>query len=283
MAAVGAGKKQRRGGTIAIYILLTIGAFIMIMPLIWMLSVAFDGKANVQLPFPPRLIPQELSVKNYIISFKNIPLLMYVKNTVIYTVLNMIVMIVPAVMAGYALSKINFKGKKVALMLCLATMMVPTEMLIIPMWRMFKAMNMLNNYAALILPSIGWIWGAFLVKQFMDGLPDSLREAAKIDGASELTVFSKVYFPLSGSIIATISVFAFMGSWNGFLWPLIVLNDSKKYLIQIGMALFAANKDRVYPGMIMATTSLSIIPVALVFLFLQRYIVESIALAGMKN
>ena len=276
-------KTRRKSKSIFIYVLLGIGAFVMIMPLLWMLTIAFDPNTNIQLPFPPSLIPSAVSLQNYLVSFANIPLLLYFKNTIIYTVINMVAMVLPALLAGYALCKIDFKGKRILLTLCLATMMIPFEMLIIPMWRMFKGLDMLNNYATLILPSISWTWGAFLVKQFLEGIPNSFREAAKIDGAGEVTIFSRIYLPLMKSIVATLSVFAFMGSWNAFLWPLIVLNDSQKYLIQIGMALFAANKERVFPGMIMATTTLSIIPVVLVFLFLQRYIVDNLVLSGMKN
>jgi multiple sugar transport system permease protein len=228
---------------IADIVLLTIlmmGAVTTLLPFIWMLSTSLDSKANVQLPFPPTLRPQEFSFNNYVISFKNIPMAKYFMNTGFVTAMGICVSVLSALLAGYSLSKINFKFKKQILLLCLATLMVPFEMLVIPMWKMFRGMGLLNSYWALVLPSFGWIWGAFLAKQFIDALPDSLRESAKIDGAREYKVFLSVYAPLCGPVIATLVIFAFMSNWNSFLWPLIVLNDPDKYLIQIGMALFAS-------------------------------------------
>jgi len=264
------------------YTLLTIGALIMLMPLFWMIMTSFDKTANTKLPFPPRLFPKQFANNNYVVAFTNVPLLMYFYNTGIFTLINMCVMLFGAITGGYAFSKINFPFKRTLLLLCLATMMVPFEMLVIPLWDLFRRMSLLDTLVALVLPSMGWVWGMFLAKQFMDTLPNTLREAAKIDGAGEVHIFLRIYLVLSKPIIATLAIFSFVSSWNSFLWPLIVLNNSKKYLIQIGIALFAQNPERVYPGMILAATTISIIPVAAVFLVLQKYIVESIAITGLK-
>lgn len=274
---------SKRINGIVIFIILSVGALTVILPFIWMVATSVDVEANVRLPFPPRLFPKEISFMNYYIAFKNIPMARYLLNTFYVTTASILFRLISSLLAGYALSKINFRGKKILLLLSLATMMVPFEMLVIPMWKMFKLVGLLNNYWAIILPSMAWPWGVFLAKQYMDTIPTSLKESAKIDGANELQIFSSIYFPLSGPIVATLVIFAFLGTWNSFLWPLIVISDDLKYLIQIGIAMLTSLNSRIYPGITMAISVISAIPVIVVFLFLQKYIVESISLTGLKQ
>jgi multiple sugar transport system permease protein len=274
---------SKRISGIIIFTILSIGALTTILPFFWMAATSLDIKANVQLPFPPRLFPKEISFMNYYVAFNNIPLARYLLNSFYVTLLTIIFRLTSSLLAGYALSKINFKGKKILLLLSLATLMVPFEMLVIPMWKVFRLVGLLDNYWAIILPAISWPWGVFLAKQYMDSIPTSLKESAKIDGANELQIFIDIYFPLSGPIVATLAIFAFLASWNSFLWPLIVISDDQKYLIQIGIAMLTSLHSRIYPSMTMALSVVSAIPVIIVFLFLQKYIVESISLTGLKQ
>lgn len=191
-------------------------------------------------------------------------------------------------MSGYALSKIRFRGATLVLLLALATMMVPFEAILIPLFLLFRKWNMINTYWPFWLPAVCYPFGTFLSKQFMDTLPGSLREAAMIDGAGEYQIFVRIYLPLCQTLAATLAVLQFLASWNNLLWPLIVLNDSTKYTIQIVLSMFKSilgdwGNIIPWPAVLMAGTVMSVVPVLVVFLLLQRYIVRTIAFSGLKQ
>jgi multiple sugar transport system permease protein len=144
-------------------------------------------------------------------------------------------------------------------------------------------MGLLNTHAAVIIPYISYVLGSFLAKQYFDAMPTALKESAFIDGASEYGIFWRIFFPIAKPIVATLAILLFIGSWNSFLWPLLVMTRQRMYTIQIGIALFTANADNMYPGVVMALAVIAVIPVIIVFLFFQRFIVESVALTGMKQ
>jgi multiple sugar transport system permease protein len=153
----------------------------------------------------------------------------------------------------------------------------------------FNRLGLVNSYWAFYLPAISYAFGTFFAKQYMDTLPDTLREAAIIDGAGEFRAFFKIFLPLCGTLVATLTILQFLANWNNLLWPLVVLNDQNKYTIQIGLAMFKSSVGEVgvsgnpFPAITMAGTVISLIPVLLVYLFLQRYIIQSIALSGIKQ
>jgi len=259
------------------------GVILVIVPFVWMIGTSLDLSANTQLPFPPRFFPPEPTFRNYYIGFMNVPMARYYFNTSIITFFAVILGSLSSLFAGYAFSKIRFRFKKALFLIFMATIMVPFEMTAIPMWRMFRAMGLLNTHAAAILPYISYVLGTFLAKQYFDTMPNALKESAFIDGASEYSIFWRIFFPIAKPIVATLAILLFIGSWNSFLWPLIVMNSQRMYTIQIGIALFTANADNLYPGVVMALAVISVIPVIIVFLFFQRYIVESVALTGLKQ
>ena len=266
-----------------INIILIAGAIVVVIPFVWMIGTSLDLTANVQLPFPPRFWPPDPTFRNYVIGFNNVPMYRYYFNTGIITVFAVIIGTLSGLSAGYAFSKIKFRFKRLLFMIFLATIMVPFEMTAIPKWRLFKAMGLLNTHAAVIIPYISYVMGSFLAKQYFDSLPNALKESALIDGASEYAIFIRIYLPIAKPIVATLAILLFIGSWNSFLWPLLVMTKQNMYTIQIGIALFTANVDNIYPGVVMALAVIAIIPVVIVFLFFQRYIVESVALTGMKQ
>jgi multiple sugar transport system permease protein len=268
---------------IIVNILLIGGMVLVLVPFVWMIGTSLDLTANSQLPFPPRFFPPEPTFRNYYIGFNNVPMARYYLNTSIITISAVVLGTLSALLAGYAFSKIRFKFKRALFMIFIATIMIPFEMTAIPMWRMFKNMGLLNTHIAAILPYLSYVMGTFLAKQYFDTMPNALKESAFIDGASEYAIFWKIFFPIAKPIVATLGILLFIGSWNSFLWPLIVMSNQRMYTIQIGIALFTANKDFVYPGVVMALAVISIIPVVIVFLFFQKYIVESVALTGMKQ
>lgn len=276
--------RSRSLSRVVLVVLLSLGSLVMIIPFIWMLSTSFDWGARLTIAFPPRFWPEEISNRTYQMAFMNIDMMRYLFNSAIVAVGVIVISILSALLSGYALSKIRFKGGNIVLVLALSTMMIPFEMTMIPQYLLFDGMNLLDTYWVFYLPAINYAFGTFLAKQFMDQLPDSLREAAIIDGAREFTVFARIYFALCTPIIATLVILQFLGVWNDLLWPLLALNTPDKYTIQLGLAMFTYNQGmNQLPAVIMAATTVSLLPVLIVYIFLQRYIVESIALTGIKQ
>ncbi|MDR9853969.1 carbohydrate ABC transporter permease [Paenibacillus sp. VCA1] len=265
-------------------IVLTLGSFVMIVPFLWMLVTSFDWAARLHINFPPRLWPEEPSVKTFEAAFTSIKMLRYISNSVVVSVGVILISALSALLSGYALSKLRFKGANIVLLLALSTMMIPFEMTMIPQYLLFSKLGLVDNYLAFYLPALNYAFGTFLAKAFFDQLPTTLREAAILDGAKEVSVFGRVYLPLCTPIIATMVILLFLGVWNDMLWPLLILKKATKYTIQIGLAMFTYNNgiDK-QPSIIMAATTVSLIPVVVVYLFLQRYIIESIALSGIKQ
>lgn len=265
-------------------VVLFLGSFMMIVPFLWMLVTSFDWGARLNITFPPKIWPEEPSMRTFEVAFTNINMFKYIGNSAIVSGGVIIVSSLSALLSGYALSKLRFKGANLVLLLALSTMMIPFEMTMIPQYLLFSKLGLVDNYLAFYLPAMNYAFGTFLAKAFFDQLPNSLREAAVLDGAKEITVFGRVYLPLCTPIIATMIILLFLGVWNDMLWPLLILKSAAKYTIQIGLAMFTYNNGiNQQPAIIMAATTISLIPVIVVYLFLQRYIIESIALSGIKQ
>jgi len=265
------------------FVVLLLFGILMIAPFIWMVSVSFDRMANVQMPFPPKLIPENVSLFNYHIVFENGQILRAYLNSTIVTVSSVVISVSAALMGGYAFSKGTFAGKKILFVAVLATMMIPMEARLIPMYQMFNKVGLLNSFWPLILPSLLYAFGVFLSKQFFDQLPDSLREAAQIDGAGEFKIFFQIFFFLAGPITATLIILSFMSHWNELIWPLVVLTRDTLQTIPLFLASFSLENGTRLAGMTMALAAMSVLPIIIAFLFLQRYIIQSIALSGLKG
>ena len=275
-------KKSKMIGNLFLVVTLSLGSLVMIVPFIWMVLTSFDWGARLNIPFPPRLWPKELSVKTYEAAFTNIPMFKYMINSMIISIGVIFVSLMSALLSGYAISKLKFKGATIVLVLALSTMMIPFEMTMIPQYLLFSKIGLLDSYWAFYLPALNYAFGTFLAKSFIDQIPSSLREAAIIDGAGELKVFFKIFVPLCIPIIATMVILQFLAVWNDLLWPLLALKTPDKYTIQLGLAMFTYNKDQALPSIVLAATTVSLIPVITLYIFLQRYILESIALSGVK-
>lgn len=269
---------------IFIVVALFILGLMMMVPFFYMVSVSFEQYANRILPFPPRLLPEYPSTFNYMLAFESGGIIKAYFNSAVTSLASVALGIASSLLAGYAFSKGKFKGQKLLLLIVLSTMMIPFQTRLIPMHRMFYSVGLTNTLWALILPRVLDGFGILLAKQYFDNLPNSLREAAQIDGGSEGGIFFRVFLPLTGPITATLIILTFMNSWNDFLWPLIALTDNKLHTIPVFMTKFAIQDGTQYlAGSTMATAALSILPIVIVFLFFQRYIIESIALSGIKG
>ncbi|SHE14809.1 Inner membrane ABC transporter permease protein ycjP [Chlamydia abortus] len=281
---IGSRRRREAAAQTFLFIILFLGSFVMIVPFLWMLITSFDWAARLNITFPPKIWPEEPSFKTYEAAFTNIPMAKYILNSILVSAGVIFVSSMSALLSGYSLSKIRFKGANIVLLLALSTMMIPFEMTMIPQYLLFSKVGLIDTYWAFYLPAMNYAFGTFLAKAFIDQLPSSLREAGVIDGASEFAVFWRIYFPLCTPIIATMVILLFLGVWNDMLWPLLALKTPDKYTIQIGLAMFTYNNGiNQQPSIIMAATTVSLIPVVVVYLFLQRYIIESIALTGIKQ
>ncbi|WP_163582111.1 carbohydrate ABC transporter permease [Gracilibacillus saliphilus] len=269
-------------GTVKFVILLIFGVLLM-MPFIWMVSVGFDRTANITMPFPPRLIPEEISSFNFGIVFENGRLIQSYINSGIVTTSSVALQVGASLLAGYAFSKGRFKYKRLLFILVLCTLMIPMEPRLIPLYTLFNSFGLLNSFWPLILPTVINGMLIFLCKQFFDQLPTTLREAAQIDGAGEFRIFFAVYLPLAGPIAATMVILSFIWSWNDFMWPLVVLNDQELHTVPLYLASFSLENGTSLGGLTMALATVSIIPIVVLYLFLQRYIIQSIALSGVKG
>ena len=250
---------------------------IVLIPIFWAISMSFDATTIDVVPNPPRFIPKEFSVFNYKYALEAIPIARYYINTFLPTLINTAISVFTAMACGYAFSKGKFPCKGILFLMVLAVMMIPFEVRMIPLFLQYRDWNMLDTWWPLILGSFAWAYGIFLARQFIDSIPDSLRESASIDGAGEWYIFLKIILPLCGPVIATLVIFQVVNQWNNFLWPLVVVS------ISVGLAMFNASETARYLGPRLAVSVLGAIPLMIVYLFSQKYIVQSVMLSGVKE
>ena len=265
-----------------IYVILIVGLILMVMPFIWMVLSSLKNTAELAL-VPPTWIPQAPTLNNYYRLFNNFNFPLYFLNTVILAVSITVLNVLFCSMMGYALAKLKFSGKTVLFLLVLMTMMVPAAVTYVPLFVLMSKVHLVNTLPAVILPEAAAGGSVFLMRQFMLGIPDELLEAGRVDGASELFLFWKVALPLSGPALATVGILTFLGSWNDFFWPLIVLTSDQKYNLPVALATFAVGQHGSDNGLLLAGAVVVILPILVVFLLLQRYITQGIAMTGLKG
>lgn len=262
-------------------------ALIMLIPFMWMFSVSFKATKDV-LIWPPSLLPKDgklssfVGFENYKTVLNDIPFMKFLINSVITATAVTAGTIITSTLGGYIFSKYDFKGKNTLFLLILATMMIPFDVIVIPLYLMVRRLGLLNNLLALIIPGLVSAYGIFLCRQFIGGIPDELTQAARIDGSSEFGIYAKIIIPLSGPVIAALGIFTFMGNWDSFLWPLLVIDNINIRTLPLGISIFRSQFGVQKWNVIMASVVLSILPVLLVFMFAQKYFVEGIALSGLK-
>jgi multiple sugar transport system permease protein len=265
---------------IANYIILSIGALVMVAPFIWMLGTSFKPQAET-ISFPPQLLPRNPTLANYEEVFERLNIGRLYWNTAFVATVKTVLNVYLSTLIGYVFGKFQFRGRDFLFYLILGTWIIPFEVYMIPLYVMMVNFNLGDTYWALILPELSSAYAIFLFRQFMFTIPNDLLDAARIDGAGEWRIFHRIVLPLASPAVATLVAFYFMWNWNDFLWPLIVLTTSDKYLLPLGLALFVSEFGTQY-GLLMAGASLAIVPVLVVFVAMQRYIIEGIALTGFK-
>jgi multiple sugar transport system permease protein len=281
-----AGRRRWRSGSVLAAVALGCGGVLMLMPFVFMISTSFNADARTVVPFPPQVIPHHPTAQAYSIAIGAMALWRLYGNTLEVEAVQLVLSLASALLAGYSLSKIRPRGSHVVLLAAVATTMIPVEAVVIPNFLTFDRLHLLNTYWPLWLPAINYTFGTFLTKQYLDGIPSELREAARVDGASELRIFAAIYLPLCSAVVATLAILLFLAVWNEYLWPLIVLTDPHTFTIQLGISQFnetIGTQSYALPATNMAATCLSIIPVAVVFLALQRYILGGASAWGLKG
>jgi len=264
-----------------LYAVLGGGLFLMIVPFIWMVltSVKPEGEAR---RVPPTWWPETFTLENYETLFVKLDFPTYFINSVIVASAVTIGNVLFGAMLGYALAKLQFPGKRVVFALVLATLMIPGVVTFVPLFILVTNMGLTNTLTGMWLPFLSAPFGVFLMRQYIIGLPDELIQAARVDGAGELRIFFSVIMPLCGPALATVGILTFLGSWNNFLWPLVVATSEDKYTLPVALALYAIGQNATQYGLLLAGAVVVVIPIIAVFLALQRYIMQGIAMTGIK-
>ncbi|WP_203136226.1 carbohydrate ABC transporter permease [Microbacterium sp. JZ31] len=264
-----------------LYVVLTLGLIAMAMPFVWMILGSFKTNAEIR-QHPTGFLPLEPTLENYTQLFGRLDFTTFFLNSIVVAVCVTAGNIVFSSMVGYALAKLEFRGKRLLFLLVLATLMVPGVVTFVPLFVLTANLGLVNSYPGLILPFLITPLGVFLMRQFMLGLPDELIEAARIDGASEWRIFLRVIMPLCGPAVATLTILTFLASWNNFLWPLVVATGEDKYTLPVALALYSVGQNAAEYGLMMAGAVIVVVPVLVVFVALQRHFVQGIALTGIK-
>jgi multiple sugar transport system permease protein len=246
-----------------------------------MVSASFmaDGHASV---YPPRFFPDLIIFEQYEKLFSRLNVGINFFNSFFLSVSITLISLFFNSMAGFAFAKYRFKGKKHLFNLLMSSMVIPAQVTMLPLFLMLKSMGLINTYFAIIIPGLANMFGIFLIRQYALSIPDSLIEAARIDGASDFQIYIRVMLPLAKPILVTLAIFTFMTIWNDFLWPLIVLTDSSMYTLPVALANLMGEHSR-DPELMMAGSVLTIIPVLIVFLVLQKYYIKGIMMGSVKG
>lgn len=274
---------KRRGRpnwrSLAVTAALSVGAVGMIFPFVWTFITSISSGGNVL--SSPRLIPKQPGLDGYRTLFDELPFWRILVNSLAVAALSTVLLVGTSAMAAYAFARFEFRGKNAIFVCYLATLMVPMQVLVVPLFIEMKQLNLVDTYAGLLAPTIASAFGVFMLRQSIAVVPRELDDAALIDGAGHVRIFLFIVLPLIRPALATYGLFAFMSSWNSFLWPLIIIRSREYMTLPLGVANFAG-EHTVQWDAIMAGSVVSIIPILLVYVAAQRHIVQSIALAGLK-
>ncbi len=266
---------------VVLYAVLIALAVLMLIPFAWMLSASLKLDKDVFI-FPIQWIPENPRWQNYMDIWTKIPLGKFVLNTAKLTVIVTCLQLLTSSFAAYAFAKLDFKYKNLLFMAYISTIAMPWQVYMVPQFIMMRGMGMNDSHMAIICLQAFSDFGVFMMRQFYQGIPDELCEAARIDGMSEYKIYSRIMLPLSKPALSTLTIFTFVATWNDFLGPMIYLKTESKKTLQIGLRMFISQYSSEY-GLIMAASVLSLIPVLIVFLSLQKYFVEGIAATGVKG
>jgi multiple sugar transport system permease protein len=279
LAELSMNRKRIRPGQIVAWTVLLLGGLLMVMPLLYMFSASL--KTSIQI-YDLKLIPSAPTLNNYIAVLADGTFLHWMGNSTIVAVSVTLSNVFFDSLVGYTLAKFEFRGRYFIFLAILSTLMIPTEMLVIPWYLMSSKLGWLDSYWGIMFPGMMTAFGTFLMKQFFESVPDDFLEAARIDGLNEFTIWWKVAMPLVTPALSALAIFTFLGNWTAFFWPLIVTTSNELYTIPVGISSFSDAQDTRWE-MIMTGAALATLPTLIVFVVLQRFIVRGVMLAGLKG
>ncbi|AYG00642.1 carbohydrate ABC transporter permease [Lactococcus allomyrinae] len=272
-------KKQAKVYKIILGIFLLLAAVFTLLPIVWMLLSSVKSQTEL-MQFPPTILPKNITFENFVQLFTQMNFVQYLLNTLIVVFWSFFGMFLSAG-AGYAFAKFNFKGRRFLFYLVLATMMIPGQVTMIPVYLLLNAIGLTNTMTGVVLPGLVGAFSIFLFRQFMSGISTEMLEAARLEGASEWTIFWRIIIPVSKPILAVQGILTFIAGWNSFLWPLIIANDQNKYTLSVGLQLLKGQYTANY-GLQMAGSAFMVIPIIIVYMIFQKYFLEGFNVSGMK-
>jgi alpha-1,4-digalacturonate transport system permease protein len=272
--------QRRRLGKAAIWIGLAFGALVMIFPIYWMVATAVMPTREA-IARDVRVIPRTLTLENFEAGWNRLPWARWYANTVFIATMRVLITVTINLLGGYTFAKFQFRGRSVLFFMMVATLMIPIQVILVPRFIVVANLGLANSPWGVIIPASAEAFGIFFVRQFMVTFPDELLEAARLDGAGELMIFRRIVLPLSKPAIAVLVIMSFSWSWNGFIWPLVVLSSQENYTVQLGLNYM---KGFYYTewSQIMAMALISLLPILVVFMLFQRYFIQGIAHTGLK-
>jgi multiple sugar transport system permease protein len=269
-----------RTGDYVTYAILFAGAVVMLLPFAWMLSTSFKGGEAIFV-MPPQLVPEAPTLANYERIFGTMPMGQFLLNSVFVSVTSTVIMVLNCAMAGYAFARIRFPGREIIFYAYLATLMIPQQVTLVPLFVLMTWLGWGNTYQALILPASFGAFGTFLLRQFFLKLPREVEEAAFVDGAGYVRIFFTIGLQLARPALATLAVFSFMASWNAFLWPLIITSNQSMMTLPVGLS-FLNGRYGTDWAVLMAGAVIGTLPIIAVYVFAQKYIIQGLATTGLK-
>ncbi len=269
-------------GRILVYGLLTAGCLLTLAPFVWMLGTSLKSSTEI-IRLPPTFLPEHPTVQSYRTIFNDprVPLIKFYLNSLIVSACVVGMILFTSSLAGYVFAKYQFFGKSFLFTVILATMMIPFQVIMIPLYLILVRLQLTDNLAGLIVPSVTSAFGIFLMRQFIESIPGELLDAARIDGASEFRIYTRIIMPQMGSALATLGIFQFMGTWNDYLWPLIVITTTERRTLPIMLTWYNSQHGTRY-DLTMAASVLVILPILIVYFIFQKRITQGIALTGLK-
>lgn len=264
-----------------LYLLLTVAVVVVAAPFIWMVLGSLKPTTELR-QVPPTWWPQNPSLDNYSQLFSRLSFGTYFANSAIVAVVVTVGNLLFCSMLGYALAMLDFRGKKVVFVAVLATLMIPGVVTFVPLFVLVANAGLVDTLPGLMLPFLAAPFGVFLMRQFILGLPRDLLDAGRVDGAGELRIFARIILPLCGPALATLGILTFLGSWNNFLWPLVVAQTEDTYTLPVALALYSKGQNSTNYGLLLAGATVVVIPILMIFLAFQRKVIEGIATTGIK-
>ncbi|MFA5858688.1 MAG: carbohydrate ABC transporter permease [Elusimicrobiota bacterium] len=262
------------------YVVLTLIGILVFLPLYWLFITAITPEAEIT-RMPPRIFPQHLTLENFKRVFYAAPISRWFLNSLLITFIVTLYTLFSASMAAYAFARKSFPGNKFLFALVLGSVMIPSQIVMVPLYLMVRQMNLVDSYWAVILPALPQPFAIFMLKQFIQELPVDIEEAARLDGCSDFMIYWRIILPLIKPVLAALAIFVFITEWNSFIWPLVVLNSPDKFTLSVGLATLQEQQVRDY-GLLMAGATISAVPIVFIFFSFQRFLMRGLGMGSLR-